>query len=160
LSQPTTLKAEESYGYDYWFTPEAIYRVTIISYPFVFVLFIGAILLSSVVNQFLPLPFPPGLISLVAAFVLAYLVLKRMARSKRIAMGSPPSKEVLENQKNAKKIPWEEIKVISLTRKRNIRILVGIHAYRGSIKPQDYESLKAFLTSKIGVRLQIREGTF
>jgi len=158
LSQPTTLKAEESYRYDYWFTPSAIYRVTIISYAFVFVDFVGAYVLVSVANQFLP--FALWVISFVAAFAFAYLALKRMASNKRRALGSPPPKEILENQKKAKKILWEEIKAISLTRKRNIRILVGIHAYRGSIKPQDYETLKAFLSSKIGVRLQIREGTF
>jgi len=158
LSQPITLKAEESYRYDYWFTPEAIYRVPIISYAFVLVPFIVAYLLVGLAAQFLPGTL--WFVLFVAAFGLAYLVLKQMARSKRKAMGSSPSKETLDHHKRAKKIPWEEIKAIYLTRKRNIRISVGIHTYRGSIKPQDYESLKAWMSSKIGEKLQIREGTF
>jgi hypothetical protein len=158
LSQPATLKAEESYRYDYWFAPEAIYRIPIISYFFVFVPFIAAYLLLGVTAYFLPSAI--WIVLFFAAFALAYLVLMRMASDKRRAIGSPPSKEILDAQKKVKKIPWEEIKAISLTRRRKVIISVGIHAYRGSIKPQDYESLKVFLSSKLGDKLQIRERMF
>ena len=69
-----TLKAEESYGYDYWFTPEAIYRVTIISYPFVFALFIGVYLLVGVATLFLPLAL--SLISFIACPILSIVVVR------------------------------------------------------------------------------------
>jgi hypothetical protein len=158
LSEQATLKAEESYRYDYWFTPEAIYRIPIISHALTFVPFIGAYLLLGAAALFLPLSV--WIVLFFAAFALAYLALRRMASDKRRAISALPSREILDHQKKVDKIPWEEIKTITLTKKSNVRISVGIHTYRGSIKPRDYESSKAFLSSKMGDRLQIREGMF
>lgn len=100
------------------------------------------------------------LIFVFAPYILAYFLLKRSAKNMRIRHGSPPSREVLQNQKISSRIAWEEIKTVSLIRRKSLRISVGIHVYRATIKKQDYEPLKTFLLSKIGERLSAREGTF
>ncbi len=157
LSQATVLKAEENYYYDYWFTPDAVYRVRIIPYGLVLLANLGAaaavVLLARVLPPILlPVPF--------AIFALPYFGLKRMAKKKRRLRGSFQAGRIPENHEMSRKIRWEEIKSVSLIRRRYLRISAGIHTYRGTIKNQDYEPLKNFLLSKIGDGLKVREETF
>ncbi len=156
LSQPQVLRAEESYRYDYWFAPDAVYRVKVIPYAFVLLSFVGAYIGLGALAQVLPSNL--WFVGLLAVFVMLHFMFKRIANNKRKATGVSPSKEILENQKVARKIPWEEIKGINLTRKRNVRISVGNHMYKARINKHDYEPLKAFLLAKIGDRLNAREG--
>jgi hypothetical protein len=160
LNGVSVTKAEESYRYDYWFTPEGIYRVPIISYGTALAPFIIAYLLVGLFGQLIPTTLAALWLGLfILAFAAAYFGLVMMATRKRKKICPSPSKEFFEAQKT-RKISWEEIKSVSITRKRNVAVSVGIHRYRSNVKPADYDLLKGMLSSEIGARLQIREGTF
>jgi hypothetical protein len=155
-----TLKAEESYRYDYWFTAVGIYRITILPWRYGIITAIGVYLVLAIADGYLGIPPLIYLILLFAGVIgVPSVLMRRSASNARTSLGPNPSGDVLEKQKGSRKITWDEIKSISLTRKHNLRILVGVHAYRGTFKSEDYEPLKSFLASKIGERLQIREGT-
>ena len=103
------------------------------------------------------------LLLILAAFlgewVLEQFVFRRLATRKRKAMGSPPARETLENPRIARRFAWDQVGSVALMRKRTVRIGVGVHVFRARVKREDYEPLREFLYSRIGVKLSVREGT-
>jgi hypothetical protein len=51
-----TLKAEEAYRYDYWFTADGIYRIVILPWRYGIITAIGAYLVLAIADGFLGIP--------------------------------------------------------------------------------------------------------
>lgn len=110
LTSLSYLKAEESFWHDYWFAPEAVYRITVVSYPTFTLSFLGAYLFAAIIGTFVSEP--TWLILLAVALAGPYLAMTRAARRRRTSIGSPPAKDFLENRKKAERIAWEDVKEV------------------------------------------------
>ena len=138
---------------------DAVYKVTIVSYRLTLLAFLGAYLAYGIFATIFEAFLPPVVLLVVffVMFVVAYLWLKWVAINRRgTILSSLP--QVLADQRKSTKIRWDDIKSISLIRRRNARISVGLHVYRATIRESDYESLNGLLLTKIGDRLAVREG--
>jgi hypothetical protein len=136
--------------------PEGIYRVRIITNRLAFLSFLGLYAAAGLAAFILP-PVIWFIFAAAIVYGFAFFGLRWLGERRRRAIGVPPSPEILENQKQTTKIVWDDVKSVSLLKRRNLRMYAGVRAYRASFRSEDYEELKSFLASKIGDRLSAVE---
>ena len=157
---------------DYWFTDDAIYRVAFkLKTSLLFLVFFIPVLTIVVLRfliSFVPANLPPSgqviVIPFLAILFLGWLViprylLARSASASRRAIGVP-SKEALKSLEGSTEIRWEQVKSLSITRRKAVRIVTGLRTFKATMEPRDYGILKPLLQEKLGDRLKVREGAF
>ena len=87
-----------------------------------------------------------------AVQILANRERKRLSASGQVA--------VPDNRVGTTKFTWKDFASVALIRRHNIRISVEGKVYKGTIREQDYESLKGLLVDRLGEKLVVREDIF
>ena len=150
--------------YDFWFADEGLYRVEFLrrsalelssGLPFLALLVLDGLVPSS--------DDPSGLVRVVlllfavASTALVPFLLAHWKR--RLFRMSFAEVKVAEE---TKKIPWDEVKSITLTRQTSLRFEMGkgiiTQAFRAKIRQDDAERLRGLLQSRVGERFKVREG--
>jgi len=158
LSEQTIFKVESGWRYDYWIMDEGVFRVTILALRLFYPMSLGLFVAAFIISYFLPtlLAFILVLGSIFASAPLAGLIAKR--RRRRMSALEP--RTITENQGLTKRFLWEEIRGVTLTRRRRVAIDVGFRRFTGTINESEAEQLKSFVLSKVGEKFQFRDGTF